>query len=193
MPQSKNTYSCHNFPKFWIFQDAGEEGETPAESNLPSSSKATSIRNTSQQTKEKGKKDEFDQDDDDDDYDDDKEEKSDDDPSFQADEASDGSEEEPEQRSEQLLQCQKVPPDDNGRKIKKRHWERNFEQKWWKGVCRSRCLFGRGILMHKSGRILGTKWGICRSAMQENENCRQSQRLSIQNFFIFITMNAELI
>ena len=96
--QSKITSSCHNFPKFWTFQDAGEEVEAPADSNLPSSSKATSSRSTSQRTKEKRKKDESDEDDDDDDDDNDKEEKSDDDASFQADEVSHGSEEEPEQR-----------------------------------------------------------------------------------------------
>ena len=96
--QSKITSSCHNFPKFWTFQDAGEEVETPADSNLPSSSKATSSRSTSQRTKEKGKKDESDEEDDDDDDDNDKEEKSDDDASFQADEVSHVSEEEPEQR-----------------------------------------------------------------------------------------------
>ena len=96
----------------------GEEVETPADSNLPSSSKATSSRNTSQRTKEQGKKDESDE------NDDDKEERSDDDASFQADEASmvlrkNPNKEGPRERREQLLQGQKVPPHDYGRKIKK--------------------------------------------------------------------------
>ena len=94
----------------------------------------------------------------------------------------------PRKRREQLLEGQKVPPDDNGRKIKKRRWERNFEKKWWKGVCPVKMSVWkqwRGILMHKSGKISRTKWGICRSAMPENENCWKFQRLSGQNFFIF--------
>ena len=94
----------------------------------------------------------------------------------------------PRKRREQLLEGQKVPPDDIGRKIKKMRWERNFEKKWRKGVCPVKMYVWkqwRGILMHESGKISRTKWGICRSAIPENENCWKFQRLSVQ-FFLFL-------